>query len=177
MAEQQSNSRAVGGQEEWRPVPCLPEYEASNLGRIRTTTGRMLGQWPNYLGYLMVRIRKPRCTMRVHRLVAAAFIPNPDNKPYINHIDCNPANNHVSNLEWCTQLENLRHSARLGRMRQLHRIGKRSPKASLTDDQVRDIRQIYSTGEYSTEAIGQMFAVSKWSVRRVLRGKTYTYVQ
>ena len=54
-------------------------------------------------------------TINVHRLVALAYIPNPDSKPAINHIDADPLNNHVSNLEWCTIRENNQHTIRLGR--------------------------------------------------------------
>lgn len=52
----------------------------------------------------------------VHRLIAEAFIPNPHNKPAINHIDNNPSNNKIDNLEWCTQEENMQHAARQNRL-------------------------------------------------------------
>ena len=92
-------------------------YEVSNTGKVRSldryTTGnrnrllkgKELRQRKNELNYCFVNLCKdgvPKNT-RVHRLVAQAFIPNPEDKPYINNKDANPMNNHVDNLEWCTQ--------------------------------------------------------------------------
>lgn len=102
-------------EEIWRPVVEYEGlYEVSNLGRVRGIPrggcdGRVLKQGLNDKGYYCVNLSKhcviKRC--RVHRLVAMAFIPNPNNYPSINHKDENPHNNHVDNLEWCTQKYNM----------------------------------------------------------------------
>lgn len=72
-------------------------------------------------GYLRVYMRRDsdykRVDMYIHRLVALAFIPNPDNKKYVNHIDTNRSNNHVDNLKWCTSKENNQHPMNLGHLR------------------------------------------------------------
>lgn len=81
-------------------------FSVSNFGNIRNEkTGRVLKLYKNKRGYCLVSLyhkRNNRKTYRVHRLVAEAFIPNPNNYPYINHKDENPSNNRVDNLEWCT---------------------------------------------------------------------------
>ena len=61
-------------------------------------------------GYLCLRVKPCGKIYKVHRLVAMAFIPNPDNKPQVNHIDGNKTNNNISNLEWVTAKENVRHA-------------------------------------------------------------------
>lgn len=88
-------------------------------GRNKNCPERLHKLTVDKFGYKTVRLKinKRSTLLRVHRLVAAAFIPNPQNKPYVNHIDYNPSNNHVSNLEWCTQKENIQHSLKLGRMK------------------------------------------------------------
>lgn len=68
-------------------------------------------------GYRKVNLydKRGKCSKKyVHRLVAEAFIPNPENKPNVNHIDCNRQNNKASNLEWCTQSENIKHAVKCG---------------------------------------------------------------
>lgn len=71
-------------------------------------------------GYLRVYMRRDsdckRVDMYIHRLVALAFIPNPENKKFVNHIDTDKSNNHVDNLEWCTSKENNQHSMNLGHL-------------------------------------------------------------
>ena len=82
-------------------------FSVSNLGNVRNEkTGSILKQYVNKRKYCLISLScdnwKTRKTYRVHRLVAEAFIPNPNNHPYINHKDENPSNNRVDNLEWCT---------------------------------------------------------------------------
>lgn len=98
--------------EVWITVTDYDNYEVSNLGKVRNkNTGRILKQTCRG-GYMIVGLSKKSSkgrTTQVHRLVALAFIPNPENKPQVNHIDKNRGNNCVSNLEWNTALENNQH--------------------------------------------------------------------
>lgn len=64
-----------------------------------------------------------RSRQSIHRLVANAFLDNPENKPHVNHIDNNPENNCVSNLEWCTHSENMIHAQKQGRLAQAQHMG------------------------------------------------------
>jgi hypothetical protein len=117
--------------EAWKPVVGYEGiYEVSSLGRVRmlrrmrsdgrTYPERIARVKPLTTGYLNMSLYKGGKEVRafVHRLVAEAFIPNPESKPCINHKDGNRSNNAVENLEWCTQSENIRHSFdTLGRAR------------------------------------------------------------
>lgn len=87
-------------------------YQVSNLGRIR----KIVLQSVSKNGYKSFNLIKGnhKQVMKVHRAVAEAFIPNPNNKPQVNHIDGNKQNNNVSNLEWVTTSENMIHAIKSG---------------------------------------------------------------
>ena len=79
---------------------------------------RILKQYQNEAGYMKVNLydSNGKCKKKyIHRLVAEVFIPNPLNKPNVNHLDCNVKNNNVNNLEWCTQKENIQYCIKMGR--------------------------------------------------------------
>lgn len=101
--------------ERWKSIKGYSNYEISDYGRVRNVnTGRLLKQGMHRQGYSLVWLSEygERYAKTVHRLVAEAFIPNPDCKPQVNHIDGDKSNNHYTNLEWVTGSENTIHAYR-----------------------------------------------------------------
>jgi hypothetical protein len=94
--------------EEWRDVAEAPGYKVSNLGNVLGKRGTPLTLITNQFGYKVVSplVNGKTSTRQVHRLVAIAFIPNPDALPLVSHIDGDRLNNRVSNLEWVTPKQN-----------------------------------------------------------------------
>lgn len=148
-------------------------YEVSDCGDIRKINGEIIRQYKNSNGYLLARLSGPRKEVRVHRVVAEAFILNPKNLPFVNHIDCTRSNNSVENLEWCTQWENLNHSQKLGRMQRNYWVGKRSPNAKLNDTQISDIRSEYKKGGISWQSLAKKYNTNKRSIGRIVNGESY----
>lgn len=111
-------------------------YEVSNKGRVKslnynhTNKSAIMSGWVSGKGYDYVHLCKDGTVLsyRVCRLVAKAFIPNPENKPYVDHIDTNRRNNCVENLRWCTQSENQRN--KISRTR--YGVSKSKPVAQMT---------------------------------------------
>lgn len=113
-----------------KPIPNFDGYFIDDSGTVwcnlcrgarsnrRSDTMHKVNGRPARNGYLRVYIRDMSTNKRmdkyIHRLVAEAFIPNPERKKYVNHKDCNRQNNCVDNLEWCTVEENTAQTERLG---------------------------------------------------------------
>ena len=116
--------------EVWKEVKGYEElYKVSNLGKVYRIGGhvkrlnhlmyipiKVMKPLDNGMGYLRIKLTKGNKPKRVmlHRIIAEAFIPNPENKRCVNHIDGNKKNNLLSNLEWCTHTENAQHSIKIG---------------------------------------------------------------
>lgn len=101
-------------EEIWKTIEDYPNYMVSNMGRVKAINWHREGKekemkpYTTYKGYLRLRLTKDGKSkqFQIHRLVAEAFIPNPENKPYIDHINTDRTDNRVENLRWVTNKEN-----------------------------------------------------------------------
>ena len=104
-------------EEIWRKIPGFEDYTVSNLGRVMNKHGRIMKQSNHKQGYKLIGLKKDKKLYgkQVHRLVALAFIPNPDNLPQVNHKDECKNNNCVDNLEWCDAKYNINYGTGISR--------------------------------------------------------------
>lgn len=97
--------------EEWQKIDNFPNYSVSNFGNVINTKTNKVMKLTNKSGYYHITLKNENSykTLKIHRLVALAFIKNPENKPEVNHKDKNKLNNNINNLEWMTRTENNKH--------------------------------------------------------------------
>jgi hypothetical protein len=138
-------------------------YSVDTEGNVYGTKGLLKNQVV-CKAYHAVTIDKK--SVYVHRLVAQAFIPNPDNKPDVAHIDGDGFNNHVSNLRWSTEKENMADKVTHGTAC----VGDSHPGRKLTSDQVSDIRGLRAEG-VSVTYLAALYKVSKWAVYDMCNSK------
>jgi len=158
-------------------VQCGDNYEVSSLGKVKNAkTGRILKAHVGQYGYesVSLSLQGKSKTYIVHRLVALAFIPNPENKPEVNHKDGKKTNNRKSNLEWATSAENQRHAVDTGL--QVVKYGEETANANLSNSEVRRIKRMLIRGVPYT-VIANKFGVSKKTVSLIHLGKQWASVQ
>lgn len=124
-------------------------------------------------GYHRVQLSKDgvRKKYLVHRIVALAFIPNPDNKPEINHIDGDKSNNCVKNLEWCTRKENEQHSSMIG----TKAYGEKNGRCKLKEADVLEIFKLRKLG-IGYKKLGDDFGVERTTISSICNRKTWKHL-
>lgn len=172
------NSR---GDLEWRPVVGYEDhYDISNYGHLmsyRRPNPRIHEPYIREKGYRMYKLslNTVEKSFLAHRLVAEAFIPNPENKPYINHIDGNPNNNHISNLEWCTPMENVQHAIKTGLTNSTNRAyGEQQGHARLTETKVINIR--HCRGAIGPRQLAVLYNVHKSTIQAIWYRRTWKHI-
>ena len=163
-------------EEIWKALPGVTGIEVSTLGRVRMldrlvssekytrfTKGRILNQYDNGSGYFIatIPIDCKWTPKKVHRLVAQAFIPNPENLPQVNHRDCDRKNNNVDNLEWCDNSYNMRYREKYGKS-QAESAGRPLFVINLVTSEVSHFR--------SQKEAGQALGISTGNINRVIKG-------
>lgn len=163
--------------EEWKGIEefeCF--YQVSNNGRVKPINPRYKNKQFLKLnidsnGYFRIKLFNK--LFFVHRLVAKAFIPNPLNKPQVNHKDGNKQNNNVKNLEWVTAAENNLHACRTGLS-----AGCKQNTSKLTEEQVIFIRNHYIPFDktFSMVALAKKFNMTQSSIYNIIYKNTYRLI-
>lgn len=172
-------------EEVWKTIPEFPNYKASNLGRVksidrldtigRPRKGKILSPSFDQKKYHQVVVYKDGkpYTRKVHRLIALAFIPNPENKPEVNHKNLDSLDNSVGNLEWCTASENQKHVYANG-ARCIK--GDNHPRKKVTSKDVLKIRNELKN-KYKNSEIAKMYNISPTTVGDIISRKTWKHIK
>jgi DNA-binding transcriptional regulator YiaG len=158
----------------WKPAVGLEQfYEASNLGNIRRLRGKrtlsrghLIGI-PNNIGYLRVCLHVEggkQINGSVHRIIAKTFVPNPENKPEVNHKNGVKADNRAKNLEWATRSENETHAYENG----MAKAGSGHGNSKVTELQVVEIRSLRESGVKLRE-LSRLFDLSESTLSTICR--------
>jgi hypothetical protein len=170
-------------QEEWKSLTKYNNYEISNTGKFRNRkTGRTLKTFLHENGYFYITIapfgrQGKKVSLKIHRLVAEAFIDNPENKPFINHKDGIKTNNDISNLEWVTNQENVKHAYDTGLA--VAKKGEDHESSVLTEELIEEIRKQYIPYDsvYGLRAIARRYKLKHNTLSQALNGVNWSHLK
>lgn len=164
---------------QWKEVPNTDgRYLISSDGKVfSVATNKLLKQGLSNMGYFRVEFNINGVAKKhaVHRLVAEAFVPNPNNLPCVNHKDENPRNNRADNLEWCTQKYNCNYGTRVERI-QAHKVNYKS----YDNVNSKTVYQYDLDGNFiaeygSTKEAARQLGIKDSNISRVCRGERTAY--
>ena len=153
-------------------------YGVTSTGKVISIyyrQGLELTQVPDKDGYLQLGLYKNKIshTKKVHRLVAQAFIPNPENKPTVNHRDLDKTNNNVTNLEWSTNKEQTDHCIAAGGRND---VGGNNPMSKMTDSDALEVVRLLEETAMTQKEISEMFGVKRKAINEIARGANWKHI-
>lgn len=155
--------------EVWKSIEGYPDYYISDKGRVKSfvqyADGKILKPKEHPKGYLYIRVGG--YTTKIHRLVAQAFIPNPENKPQVNHINAIKNDNRAVNLEWATNKENINHAiAMYGKHYYASMLGRRGKDSPYS----KKILQYTADGIFIAEYVGirELCRKNSWNHQNIV---------
>jgi len=155
-------------------------YLISSFGRVKSFNkyidGIIMKNSTDNNGYQIICLsnKNSKKTNKIHQLVASAFIPNPENKLEVNHINGIKKDNNVRNLEWVTSKENRRHALDTGLA--ICANGERCGKSKLTEFQVLDIRKKYLSTKTSLSKLGIEYGVSAKAIHYIINRTNWKHI-
>ena len=160
------------------PIPNYTKYSATEDGKIyshgvRSGWLKPLIDKNGYHRYRIIDNNGKKKSMYAHRLIALTFLPNQDNKKFVNHKDHDKSNNALENLEWVTHLENIRHDWAMGTRSKLK--GVEVGGAKMDDRLILKIRQMYRDGARQIE-LGEFFGISQPTISQIVLRKTWRHI-
>ena len=164
----------------WKPVlinSYSTNYKISNTGILLNRNNKCVNPFINHKGYEQVTIvygNNRHITTSIHRLVATAFIPNPENKPQVNHINGNKRLNWWGNLEWNTAKENVQHAFNTGLT--IQGKGENSNASIYTDDMIHNVCKLLESGNYLNTEIAKLTKVDVSTVSNIKCKQGWTHI-
>lgn len=159
----------------WKQVQDF-DYEINEEGIVRRISSKRVKKpylrKDGYVGIQLYKSKTEVLNFQLHRLIAIAFIPNPNNLPFINHMDSDRQNNKISNLEWCTKQENVIHGYISGFA---SNRGSKNGFSKLSEQQVLEIRKKKTEG-LTHQQLANMYNVSYGCITGIIQRTNWKHI-